>query len=235
MVYLASQLIVKAWRTTGIVSADIGNQPTSRQMVDGLDLLNELLSEINIDGELLPYTIETTFPAVIGQESYLVPNLIQWQAVTFNNQTIRYSMQNVGRSDYFGTDRPDNITSLMYQFHVERTIGGSKLYLYFVPSQAFPINIVGLFGFASVTDATDMSLVYDTYYLKYLRLKLGEAMCNYYTLAFPQGSMKALAMIDGKIKNLNVPDLTVKSLNALGDDSYINYAQANIGRGWAPS
>lgn len=235
MVYFASQLIVEAWRTTGMVSADIGNQPSSRQMVDGLNRLNELLSELSLDGALLPYTTNYSFTATIGQEAYPIDNLIQWQTITFDLDTVRYSLQNTGRTDYFGSDRVNNITSLPYQFHVERTLGGSTLYLYFKPSQEFPINIYGLFGFVSVDYNTDLAFSCDLYYLKFLRLALAECLCSYYQMVLPAQIAMELKEIRLKIKNLNAPDMTCQKINLLGNSSLINYAQANIGRGWTPT
>lgn len=227
-----SELLVKALRTTNIVSADIGNQPDARQMVDALDLLNELLSEININGDFLPYTQTISQSMVVGQETYFIENLIQWQVIAFDWQSVRYSLIYQNRTDYYGLARANNIQSFPFSFHVERTKSGSKIQFYFPPQYDFTMEITGLFGFDSVTNNTDLSIVYDNFYLKYLRLELANSICNYYTLSMPKGSAIELEKIRDKINKLNSPDLGVQINNMLDGQNFVNYAQANIGKGF---
>jgi hypothetical protein len=235
MAYLASELLVKALRTSGLVSADIGNQPTSRQMVDALDLLNEILSQINSDGALLPYTSTISVDMVAGQETYEIDNLIQWQAIAYYLDDIRYTLYYSGRTDYYSSNRADNILSMPYQFHVERTIGGSKIQLYFFPQQDYPLEITGLFGFSPVGISDDISTLFDTYYLKYLRLKLANAICSYNELTLSNGSAIELAKIEKQMKRLNNPDLSSSVVNLMTGANFPSYAQANFRNGFQPT
>lgn len=235
MAYLASQLLVKALRTTGLAPADIGNQPTSRMMVDALDLLNEILSQINSDGALLPYTTTTFIDLTAGQQTYQIPNLIQWQAIAYYLQDIRYTLYYSARTDYYSSNRADNILSLPYQFHVERTLGGSEISMYFFPQEDYPLQITGLFGFNSVNMGQDISNLFDTYYLKYLRLQLADSICNYYNVPLPANSARELMVIKKQIKRLNNPDLSAQVVPLMGGANFPSYAQANFRNGFQPT
>jgi len=235
MAYLASKLLIKALRTSGLVSADIGNQPSAPQMVSALFLLNEIISQLNINGALLPYTTTTDIDLVVGQEKYEIPALIELQVLTFYLDSIRFQLYNDGRADYFGSPRADNINSLPYKYHVERSPSGSTIWLYFKPSQEFPLQITGLFGYTPLIISTDISAMFDEFYRKFLRLQLAESICNYYNLSMPTGSAKDLMMIKDQLKYINVPDLSVQAENMLGGRSFLNYAQATFRNGFIPT
>ena len=126
MSFTARELISKAYYLSGIVSKRL-QTVGGEQINEGLELLNELLSVEGVTGSLIPYFKEHDLTAVAGQELYFIPNLIQVETLTFNIGTVRYSMQPRGRVDYFGSGRVDNINSLPYDWHVERTKGGMKL------------------------------------------------------------------------------------------------------------
>lgn len=232
MVYLASALITKAYTTSGITSADIGDAPDDGQIDDGLTLLNEILSEIGINGKLLPYTTQYNVAAVVGQETYLIPNLIQWQAMTFAINTVRYSLTYQGRTNYFASPRANNITSLSTDFTFERTNGGSNLSIYFLPDQNYPLTVTGLFGFNSVLLNTDMTPLCDNFYLKYLRLVLAQSLCAFNLISLPTQSAQQLQDITQTLSTMNTPDMTMKKTSLFGTNVSINYAQANLGQGW---
>ncbi|NIV16246.1 MAG: hypothetical protein GWN62_34815, partial [Aliifodinibius sp.] len=77
----ASELVANAWYLSGIVARDLETVSGS-QATDGLRLLNDLLSEKRITGRLIPYFTQTSFNAVVGQESYFVNDLIETEDVT---------------------------------------------------------------------------------------------------------------------------------------------------------
>lgn len=235
MAYLATNLISRAFTTANIVSADIGNAPSSHQLSDGFFLLNELLASTNTKGGLLPYSDLIEFPTVAGQEEYEIENLVMPQTLSFNLQSVRYSLKGVGRNEYFGSGRVNNLQSLPYMYHFERNLTGNMLYIYFIPNQVYIMNLVGLFGFTQLSNnMVDLSTVYSDYYISYLRLKLADEICKYYNVAMSQANMVELERREKNIRILNVPDLNFGNSQTFTKNYSLSYAQANLGQGWRP-
>src|SRR5260221_6275214 len=145
MSYTVTDLITRAFYLSQGVSREL-ETVGCQQLEDGLTLLNALLSLKSAHSRLIPYYQEFDFTAVIGQEVYFVPNLVQPETLTFNIGPVRYSTMPTSRRPYFGSGRVDNITSLPFNWHFERLLGGSNIYLYFVPDNTYPIKILGKFG-----------------------------------------------------------------------------------------
>ena len=140
MAYTTLQLINNAYYESGIVSRGF-ETVSGQQATDGLQFLNDLIDDKTVDNGLIPYYTQLDFAAVIGQEKYFIPNLINMDTFVFFIDTVRYQTQNRGRREYFGTSRADNIQSLPGSWHLERCFGGANLYIYFKPDQNFPLTI----------------------------------------------------------------------------------------------
>lgn len=232
MAYNAQTLITRALYLSNIVSPAL-DTPTSDQINEGLFFLNELLSLKSIDMGLIPYFSSYTFNGVIGQEAYIVPNLLDIETMTFNLGSVRYSMLETNRDDYFGSGRVNNIQSLPYQYHWERTQAGSTVYVYFLPQQAFTFVIWGKFGLGQVASLqTDLSISYELNYLAYLRYALAEYMCQNYNLAFSPDNRKRLDSLEQMIRDISPLDLECGKMTQFSDGNTLNYAQVNIGKGW---
>lgn len=233
MTYTVTKLITNAWYLSGVVARN-QQTVTGDQLTDGLDLLNDLLGVKTADYRLIPYFSATTVNAVIGQEKYFVPNLISLETITFNQQTVRYSMLKQGRKKYFGTGRIDGINSLPFDVHWERTLGGSNFYVYFFPVETYVFNLFGKFGLTSVGVNDDLLQVYDRYYIVYLRYALAEYMASDYNITLqPQVEMK-LHQLENMITDISPIDLTVSKLSSFQGDGGLNWADVNVGRGWRP-
>jgi hypothetical protein len=172
MAYLASTLITRAYYLSQILARELQTLTGSMEE-DGLFLLNESLDEKASDLSLIPYYNEFDINTIQGQEIYFIPNLMEADSVTFNIGEVRFSMNELTRKEYFSTPRVDNLQALPFSYRIERTLGGSNLYLYFVPNQAYVVKIWGKFGLTDVTLNQDLSLTYDGFYLSYLRHYLG--------------------------------------------------------------
>lgn len=233
MAYTAQTLITKAWYLSGILSRGL-ETISQEQISDGLDYLNATLDIATSQNNLLPYYSEYEFTAVIGQEKYFIPDLVSIETLTFNIGEVRYSILEAGREKYFATGRVDNITSLPYQWHLERKVGGGDLYIYFLPQQAYPMKLWGNFKLQNVVLNTDMSLSYEGFYLIYLRYKLAQFLCEYNNVAFPIVHAKTLASMEESMGNVSPIDLTMQKLSMFQPGAPFNYADVNIGRGWRP-
>lgn len=228
MAYTTTQLITRSWYLSGVVSRDL-ETVTGDQLNDGLDMLNAFLAIKTADQRLIPYYTPYEFSAVIGQEKYFIPDLIQAETLAFYLQQVRYPMQLVGRYEFFGTARADNVLSLPYQYFVERCFEGSNIYLYFLPDQTYLFRIHGKFSLANVRLGQDLSLTLDQYYLEYLRYGLAQYICQEYNITFPPDNKSYLVELEKILFDISPIDFTVKKKSMLtrqqGPDIY---AQANI-------
>lgn len=232
MAYTTTQLITRSWYLSGVVSRDL-ESVTGDQLNDGLDMLNAFLNIKTADQRLIPYYTDYEFSAVIGQQMYFIPNLILVETLVFYLQEVRYPMQLVGRYEFFGTARADNVLSLPYQYFVERAFNGSNVYVYFKPQDTYLFRMHAKFSLANVALGQDLSLTLDQYYIEYLRYGLAQYMCQEYNITFPDENKMYLMKLEKLLFDISPIDFTNKKKSMLtrqmGPDIY---AQANIGRGW---
>jgi len=230
----ARTLITKAYYLSGIVSRTF-QTVTGAQLSDGLELLNEILSVRSVDSSKIPYFKELDITAVAGQEEYFVDGLIHVETLTFNIGDVRYSMSSKTRDPYFGDARVDNINTLPFSWHVERTLGGSNLYIYFKPDTAYPLKLWGKFGLDSVATAdVDLSLTYDNFYLVFLKYLLARYICDDYNINMPPMAISKLKQLEKLVSDVSPLDLTIEKISSFNVQSGINYGDVNIGRGWRP-
>lgn len=234
MAYLANDLVTRAWYLSGIVARNL-ETVSGDQATDGLFLLNTLLDFKATDESLIPYYTRYNFNLVQGQEVYTIANLFAVETMTFTLNTVRYSMMQVSRDVYFGSARANGIQSLPFNYHVERELDGSKIYVYYLPNQTYVAEILGKFGLTNVTQFQDMSLVYDMFYMEYLRYALAQMMCDEYDIQFAPNKLMKLKEYEKKLMYVSPPDLSMKKLSTMQHGNSLNYAQVNLGRGWTPN
>lgn len=233
MSYTVTELITRAFYLSQVVSREL-ETVTGDQLNDALTWLNALLSLKSAYTRVIPYYQEFDFNAVVGQEKYFIPNLVTPETLTFNIGPVRYSTQSSNRKSYFGTGRVDNIQSLPFNWHFERLLGGSNIYLYFIPSDAFPIKIWGKFGFDNVTLNQDLLITYDEYYIDYLRYRLAQRICSEYGIPMQPQALQELAELEEAMTDVSPPDLTLTKFSNLQGTTGINWGDVNLGRGWRP-
>lgn len=232
MAYTTLQLITNAYYESGIVSRNF-ETVSGPQAQDGLFFLNDLIEDKTVDNGLIPYYLEYDFAAVIGQEKYFIPNLINIDTFVFFIDTVRYQTENRARREYFGSSRADNIQSLPGSWHLERCLGGANLYIYFKPNQNFPLTIWGQFRLAEVAINQDLSLTLDRFYINYLRYDLAIRLCAENNYSVPPGVQKAFNKYENMISKQSARiDLNMIKLSTLQRRGSINYGQVNLGKGW---
>lgn len=234
MAYTARTLITRSYYLSQIVSRGL-QTVSGEQIIDGLDLLNALLAVKSMDTRLIPYWSRSSFVTVAGTESYFVSNLVAIETLTFNLQDVRFGMNQQGRIQYFGQSRINNLQSLPFTYHTEREKGGTRIYLYFVPDSVYTVELTGKFGLTDVTLDTDLLLVYDAYYIEYLRYALGEYICSDYAVNFPAQAEAKFQQIQKKLMDVDPPDLSIQTIDYFGDNTSINWAIVNLSKGYLPS
>ena len=151
MPYSVLNLITNAYYIASIVGRDFQTLSGS-QLSTGLEVLNDILADKVIETDMVPYwTTGFQWPATVGQEKYFIPNLIHVETLTFFIDSVRYNTSEVPRDRYFASARANNINSLPFTWHQERTLGGVNIFLYFFPQQNYTMEISGLFRLYDVT------------------------------------------------------------------------------------
>lgn len=229
--YIAAELIARAWNLSGIVAAEF-ESVTGNEGSLGLYLLNECLAEKSYDLKLIPYWGRIEFNLAQGQERYFIPNLFQVETFTFNIGEVRFPTFNAGRKQYFGDGRVDNIQALPFEWHLERELYGSYLYVYYLPQQEFVAKITGKFALTNVEFQTNLSKLYDLFYIRYLRFLLAQDMCLEYDIEFPQDKLKKLQQIEQKLLYVSPPDYKMKKISFLNNNNPMNWAHLNISPAW---
>lgn len=157
MGYPVSQLISEAFYTSGIVSREFQTVQGDQELT-ALLKLNEILTDTAIETDMIPFfTSSYTFPAVVGQEMYFIPNLDDMETLVFFINSIRYQMRKNPRDQYFGSGRAQNVESLPFNWHAERTLGGTNVFIYFFPDQQYPMQATGLFRLQQVSLFQDLN------------------------------------------------------------------------------
>lgn len=156
MAYTTNQLISGAYYAAGVVSREFETVSGS-QIGDGLQWLNEIIGDKVVDQGMIPYETTYNFDAVIGQEVYFIPNLIQVDTLVFFLDSVRYAMSYTKRNQFFGSPRVENIKTLPFEWYFERVTGGGNLYLYFLPDRAYPMEVKGTFRLAPMQLGQDLT------------------------------------------------------------------------------
>jgi len=234
MAYLVRDLITNAFYTSDVVSKDL-QFVGGDQIQEGLSLLNEFLAIKSVNLSLIPYFSSATITGIVGQEVYLVPGLVSIDTLTFDlTDNFRMPMTQRTRAQYFGTARVNQINSLPMTWHAERCVGGTNIYVYFQPDQAYPFKVWGKFALTQITSlATDLSLLMDLYYISYLRYGLAEMICEFYGITLDPLTAKKLMVYEQSFKAISPPDFSMSKVTCFRKDaSGFGWGDVYIGRGW---
>ena len=156
MTYSVISLITGAYYASGIVSREF-QTVSGAQMGAGLQILNDIITDKTIEKDMIPYFTKYEFFAVAGQEEYFIPNLESVETLVFFINNVRYQMRPLNRKVYFGSSRAENINSLPFNWHIERSLGGAKLFMYFKPQTNYPIQLWGTFRLTEVSINQNLS------------------------------------------------------------------------------
>jgi hypothetical protein len=253
MAYTAQQLITRSWYLSGIVSRNL-QVPTGDQITDGLQMLNDLLNFKQIEIDLIPYYTYIELTLVPNQEYYFLPYVAAIETATFNLDTVRYPMNFVSRSNYYGGARVNNISTLPFSWNFIRGDNGGTFATYFLPQSNYTCNLMVKLFLTDVALETDLTNVspslqnaytfvetsnagYDTGYIEYLRYSLAKYMASEYGVSFNPESEKILQSYARKLMYIGPPDLRMKkgTMLASQEQGALTWAQVNLGRGFTPS
>jgi hypothetical protein len=233
MAYSAAALITDSYYLSGIVARNF-EVVSATQMSDGLNLLNFILADKNINPSAIPFYQKYNMDAVIGQEMYHIPNLIIDDTLTFGIGDVRFPTQRVSRDEYFGAGRV-NFSSLIVTWHPERSLNGTDIYLFPFPDTAYPMEIFGKFALNQVAADDDLSLSYEYAYLNYLKYKMAQRICDENTQTLPTNVLKELKDMEAKITAMNPIDFSQMYNSTLSNSGFSpTWAQVNLNGYWGP-
>jgi hypothetical protein len=230
------KLIANSYYTSGILARD-GETMSGSQVSDGLEQLNYLLSYQSVKTDFIPYYSFYDLTLVTGQETYLIPNLVLDESVTFNIGPVRYAMSAQSRKTYWATGRVDNISSLPFNYRMDRVKGGTNLSVYFLPASNYPVKIFGKFSLGELDKTNledDLTETYDLFYIEYLTLELANRLCIFYNIQMPPDAAALWQDYRKSLKQLSAPDLTIRKLSSLKKSTGFTWADINIGKGYRP-
>lgn len=212
MPYTVIELITKAWNLSGIVAAQ-AETVSGDQLKDGLDHFNDFLALQNANARMIPYTHVEHLTCIPNSEELFVKHLLTVDALTLHEEEPRsYALQTlplIGRKEYFTHDYPSFLRPRFY--HLEKTKGGSLLFLSPTPDKAYLLKLVGRFSLTEVHYNDDLSIFYDRDYLLYLRYGLADYLCDLYNHPFSaKGKLNA---IESKLRDISPLDLTQQKIS----------------------
>lgn len=231
---LARQIITLAFYRSKLVNRQLEGV-TGEKVYDGLTELNLILQEKSVNQNEIPYRGRQTFPAVVGQESYLVEDLVDLESVTFLlDGNVRWPLRKATFFDYFSVGRPQDIKSLMYHYYPERENGGTRIYFYFLPDKPYPITVIGRFRFDTVTLDTELDSLVERFFQSYLIWALASRMRAVYSQSPDAYIENKVAELEANLKKINPPDFSYQPINTISSQAGFNWGDVNFGRGWRP-
>jgi len=212
MPYTVTELITKAWNLSGIVAAQ-AETVSGDQLSDGLEHLNDFLALQNANSRIIPHTRVQQLTCVAHSEELFVQHLLTLDSLTLREEKpscyLLQSLPLLGRKQYFNQDYPSFLRPRFY--HLEKTKGGSLLFLSPTPDKAYSLKLVGKFALTEVNANDDLSAIYDRDYLLYLRYGLVDYLCDLYNHPFSaKGKLKE---IERKLLDASPLDLSMEKIS----------------------
>lgn len=209
MPYTVTELITKAWNLSGIVAAQ-AETVSGDQLKEGLYHLNDLIALQNANARMIPYTRVHSFECRPKEDELLIDHLVKVDSITLYEQGISYTLQALGRKDFFTHPRQHYTPAQPRSYHIEPDKGGRRLFLSPTPDKSYRLRLVGKFGLTEVNYNDDLLAIYNREYIVYLRYGLAEYLCDLYNHSFSYKSK--LREIEFKLQDFSPLDLSIEKI-----------------------
>jgi hypothetical protein len=234
MAYTARQLVSESYYLSNVVSRGF-ETVSGEQLTDGINGLNKVLSWQSVNSDLIPYYKKEALTLVVGQEKYSVAHLLSVDTLFYYLGSVRIPIPVLTRRDYENRCRVEGVNTIPIMAYLERSKGGSDLYIYFPPDQVYTTYYIGKFGLDSVTADTDMTTVYDLFYINYLEYYLAKYLALRNGSEVDVSLEKELEVMKSKINGISNPDYTMRKKNCFSGQNAFGWGDVFIGRGWRPT
>lgn len=223
----AQQIVDSGWYLSGIVARDY-EVVSGSQSADGLEILNDILSEMAVTGKYQPYYTQITQNVTKGSASFFVTNLIDCDSVTFKIQSVTYTMNRRNVTQYFNKSFVNSVESLPYEYYFQREVGGGRIFIYYSPSDDYDFRVSGRFSINIVESTTDLSSQFDQIYLTYLKYACAVRMCQFDNVTPPKTVQQELFRIRKMITKMSPSIAENQNISILGSYKAPSYGRANL-------
>lgn len=227
---LVRELITRAYYLSNVVGREYETVNGS-QITDGLNLLNEMLASFSASQYIIPYDSHTVVASTPGISSFTVNNLVSCEDVTFKIDTTIYRMYQMTKRQYYGDFRVE-VDSLPYAYYPERVVSGTKINLYYMPTDSVDsFTVTGKYALNDVALADELNSTVGSVYQPFLIYSLAEWIGNFYQMPIKPNVQAKLKELTRQIKEMVPPDFSYKIQTTLSKQPGFNYAIQNFG-GW---
>jgi hypothetical protein len=95
------------------------------------------------------------------------------------------------------------------------------------------MKMSGKFALTDVTLTTDMSLIYDNFYIEWLRYSLAVKICEEYGATVPDATRAKYMEMTKKLMDVSPADLSIQKRGYFGAGPVLDWQLINI-PGWVP-
>lgn len=217
----ANDFITRAYRQTGLIGQQVPTIP-SYLMEQGLDMLNDIITEWAGDSSAIPYQREISFQTVPNQSRYTIGNgeqydvnhdpvidifsMFYWQNPPLN--TVRQRMQPMTEQQYASILYPESGT-YPSQYLLREYPAHCELLLVSQPSLAFTMTIVGKFRFQKVTQFQDLGTIFPPNFLLNLKYRLVADLCDANTMPLTSEQIERRKQANSTMRGANKFDMTI--------------------------
>lgn len=229
---LAKILIQDAYRLAQIIP-EIGDAATESQLETGLRLLNNIISEINITGDVIALLSRDTFTLNSGASSVFLTGYIDIMEIHYPLGNVRMRPAVNHLQNYFKFASITNASGLPVNVYAFRTVDGLTLEVFFSADQEYSINVFGVKKISTL-DYNDDIAGNNTFYIPLLLWMLSKDLRLYDQLTVLPEISSRIAKIEKKLRRAK-PQITSKNKTLLGrHNTGMTIPDLVLGRGWTP-
>lgn len=227
-------LIQKAYTYANII-AEEGEETDAKELQRGLDLLNILIEEINIDSEESSLLSQEDFSLVAGSQTLDLPDWTKILKIQYLIGSTIYDIVLLSLNEFLNKRRVTTTNGIPLIGYPKRTDSGIELNMYFIPSTDYSLTVYGYKNLSTVS-LTDTLTGKLAFIQNYLLFKLAQDLRIYHQKEispFLQARIIRLRERLFKIKETVIEMNTYSMGTAVSSESYT--AINNLGRGWMPT
>jgi hypothetical protein len=214
----SNDLIVKAFYLINEYSPY--EQPSSAEIAEGLDYLNDILASLNIGGINIPYVHTINFNMVPSQDTYsfgqdetndVISNkILDLFDVYIVYQDIQYPLEVIDHDTAFQLARALSTTTRPTKVFLQNAETNSTLKFIYSPDMAYTCYIRAKFYLGSIGLAQNITSVPNTYF-RYLRYKLAKELASVFeTNTWDDFKDSELNKMEADIKALSNKNWAIK-------------------------
>lgn len=229
-----ADVITRAYYEANVIASEF-ESPTGAQLNDALYWFNSAVSYAFSRNLLSAYENHQTLVLTPGVSEYDLPLVTEIRQATFMLGNVRFDMILDTQATFFGSLRVMDIRSLPFHYYFEKKLGGGKIYLYFIPDQAYPLNLTVKSAYPLFAFEDNLLETFDLFFIDYLTHLLAFRICLQWGQQVPEGLNTLLRLSEKTIRELTpirlegVSSSIFKGPTSMDDPFFYSYYH-----GWWP-